>query len=144
VQLLLMAHARRYHRHYGTRGHARQKRFKEFIVQGDDHLRIVLRYVERNALRAELVTRAEDWKWSSLPGWLRRDPLLWRSGLQVRDKLWPARVNEPLKDGDLHRLRLSVERGWPFGNGPWTRETARRLGLESTLRLRGWPRTDGA
>jgi hypothetical protein len=40
------------------------------------------------------VTRAEDWKWSSLPGWLRRDPLLWRSGLQVRDKLWLARVNE--------------------------------------------------
>jgi putative transposase len=123
-----MAHARRYHRHDGTSGHAWQGWFKEFIVQDDDHLRTALRYVERNALRAELVARAEDWKWSSLPGWLRRDPLLWRGGLKVRDKLWLARVNEPLSDGDLQRLRLSVERGRPFGTEPWTRETARRLG----------------
>jgi putative transposase len=144
VQWLLMAHARRYHRHDGTSGHAWQGRFKEFIIQDDDHLRTVLRYVERNDLRAELVTRAEDWKWSSLLGWLRRDPLLWQSGLQERDKLWPARVNEPLSDGDLHRLRLSVERGRPFGNELWTRETARRLGLESPLRSRGRPRKDGA
>jgi putative transposase len=144
VQRLLMAHARRYHRHYGTSGHVWQGRFKAFIIQDDDHLRTVLRYVERNALRAELVTRAEDWKWSSLPGWRRRDPLLWRSGLQARDKLWLARVNEPLSDGDLHRLRLSVERGRPFGNEPWTRETARRLGLESTLRSRARLRKDGS
>jgi putative transposase len=95
-------------------------------------------------LRAELVTRSEDWKWFSLPGWRRRDPLLWRSGLQARDKLWLARVNEPLSDGDLHRLRLSVERGRPFGNEPWTRETARRLGLELTLRSSGKRRKDGS
>ena len=142
VQWLLMAHARRYHRHYGTSGHVWQGRFKAFIIQDDDHLRTVLRYVERNPLRAELVARAEDWKWSSLPGWLRRDPLLWRGGLKVRDESWLKRVNEPLSDGDLRRLRLSVERGRPFGTEPWTRETARRLGLESTLRSRGRPRKD--
>jgi hypothetical protein len=95
---LLMAHARRSHRHDGTSGHVWQGRFKAFIIQDDDHLRTVLRYVERNALLAELVARAEDWKWSSLPGWLRRAPLLWRSGLQARDKLWLARVNEPLSE----------------------------------------------
>ena len=58
AQRLLMAHARGYHRHYGTSGHVWQARFKAFIIQDDDHLRTVLRYVERNALRAELVTRA--------------------------------------------------------------------------------------
>ena len=142
VQWLLMAHARRYHRHYGTSGHVWQGRFKAFIIQDDDHLRTVLRYVEPNPLRAELVARAEDWKWSSLPGWLRRDPLLWRGGLKVRDESWLTRVNEPLSDGDLRRLRLSVERGRPFGTEPWTRQTARRLGLESTLRSRGRPRKD--
>src|SRR5665811_1829827 len=68
VQWLLMAHARRYHRHYRTTGHVWQGRYKMFPVQDDDHLLGVLRYVERNALRAELVARAEDWKWSSLPG----------------------------------------------------------------------------
>ena len=58
------------------------------------------------------------------------------------DESWLKRVNEPLSDGDLRRLRLSVERGRPFGTEPWTRQTARRLGLESTLRSRGRPRKD--
>ncbi len=41
---------------------------RPFAVQDGDHLVTVLRYVERNALRAELVSRAEDWKWSRLLG----------------------------------------------------------------------------
>jgi putative transposase len=100
----------------------------------------VLRYVERIALRAELVGRAEDWKWSSRPGWLKRDPLLWRGNPAVRDKRWLERVNEPLPVGDLQRLRSSVVRGRPYGDDSWTNQTARRLGLESTLRPRGRPR----
>jgi putative transposase len=141
MQWILTAHAQRYHRHYRTSGHVWQGRFKAFPIQDDDHLSTVLRYVERNALRAELVARAEDWKWSSLPGWLRGDPLLWRGEAAVRDESWLARVNEPLSAGDLQRLRLSVERGRPFGGESWTRATAARLGLASTLRSRGRPRT---
>jgi putative transposase len=140
VQWVLMAHARRYHSHYKTTGHVWQGRFKAFPIQADEHLASVLRYVERNALRAELVARAQDWKWSSLAGWLRDDPLLWRGKLPIRDKKWLERVNEPLSAGDLKRLRVSVERGRPYGEKAWTAETARRLGLESTLRSRGRPR----
>jgi hypothetical protein len=44
--------------------------------------------VERNALRAELVARAEDWKWSSLPGWKVGDALLWRGAVPDRDSQW--------------------------------------------------------
>jgi putative transposase len=121
MQWLLTAHARRYHRHYGTSGHVWQGRFKAFPIQDDDHLSTVLRYVERNALRADLVARAEDWAWSSLPDWL-------------------ARVNEPLSVGDLQRLRHAVARGRPFGDEAWTRATAERLGLGSCLRPRGRPR----
>jgi putative transposase len=78
MQWLLMTHARRYHRQFGTTGHVWQGRVKAFPVQDDDHLVSVLRYVERNALRAELVSRAENWKWSSLRGWGRGDLLLWK------------------------------------------------------------------
>jgi hypothetical protein len=83
-------------------------------------------------------------KWSSLAGWLRDDPLLWRGAIPLRDDRWLERVNEPLSAGDLSRLRLSVERGRPYGAEAWTGETARRLGLESTLRPRGRPpKTNG-
>ncbi len=99
----------------------------------------VLRYVERNALRAELVSRSEDWKWSSLPGWLSGDRLLWRE-VAVRDERWLERVNEPLSVAELQRLRHSISRGRPYGGEAWTQQTAIRLGLESCLRPRGRPR----
>ena len=43
-------------------------------------------------------------------------------------------------EAELAALRESVRRGRPFGDVAWQRRTARRLGLESTLRPRGRPR----
>ena len=63
------AHVRRYHQHHHTlgEGHIWQGRFKAFPIEADEHLLAVLRYVERNPVRAKLVERAEAWAWSSLP-----------------------------------------------------------------------------
>jgi REP-associated tyrosine transposase len=142
MQWLLMAHARRYHKHYGTSGHVWQGRFKAFPIQDDDHLATVLRYVERNPLRAKLVTRAEGWKWSSLPAWQRRETWLWPGKPPVRSRNWLARVQEPLSASDLLALRQSAERGRPYGDDPWTKRTVKRLGLEHTMRTRGRPRKE--
>lgn len=83
MQWLLTSHVRRYHRHYHTSGHVWQGRFKAFPVQGDEHLLTLVRYVERNPLRAQLVRKAESWSWSSLharrqpqpPAWLVAGPV---------------------------------------------------------------------
>jgi len=48
---------------------AGETRYPAFAVQDDDHFHTVSRYVERNALRASLVKRIEDWRWSSLYRW---------------------------------------------------------------------------
>lgn len=140
MRWLLTAHAARYHRHYETTGHVWQGRFKAFPIQDDDHLTTVLRYVERNPLRAELVARAEHWKWSSLPAWLSHDPLLWRGKPTARGPNWVERVNDPLSVAELRRLRESVGRERPFGSESWTLKTAAQLGLESTLRPQGRPK----
>ena len=63
MQWLLTSHVRRYHRHYGGSGHVWQGRFKDFPVQDDEHYLTVLRYVERNPLRAKAVARSQDWEW---------------------------------------------------------------------------------
>lgn len=66
-------HTMRYHAHYHTsgEGHVYQGRFKSFPVQDDEHFHVVCRYVERNALRAGLVKRAEEWRWGSLYRWVQ-------------------------------------------------------------------------
>jgi putative transposase len=68
MQRLTITHVRRWteHRHRVGWGSVYQGRFKSFPVQDDAHLTTVLRYVERNPLRAKLVPRAESWRWSSL------------------------------------------------------------------------------
>src|SRR5262245_13630501 len=140
MRWLLTTHALRYHRHYKTTGHVWQGRYKAFPIQDDEHLATVLRYVERNPLRAELVDRAEHWKWSSLPGWLADARLLFRGLPPPRDPAWLKRVNQPLSAADLQRLRDSVARERPFGSETWTQSIAKDLGLESSLRPRGRPR----
>ena len=68
-------HTLRYHPHYHTSGdgHLYQSRFKSFPIQDDEHFLVVCRYVERNALRAGLVKRAEQWRYGSLWRWSQRD-----------------------------------------------------------------------
>ena len=140
MQWLLTAHVRRYHRRHGTTGHVWQGRLEAFPIEDDHHLVTVLRYVERDASRAELVECTEEWKWSSLPAWQRRETWLYRGAPPVRHGPWLERVNEPLSVGDLQRLRHSVARGRPFGGETWTEEVAKRLRLESCLRPPGRPK----
>jgi putative transposase len=54
---------------------------------------------------------------------------------------WVADVNEPLAKQDLELVRTSVNRGRPLGPSEWVQATARRLGLEFTLRNPGRPKS---
>ncbi len=154
MQWLMTAQVRRHHRRHGSDGHLWQGRFKAFPIQRDEHLLTVLRYVERNPLRAKLVARAEDWPWSSLGAWDpahaaapvagRSDPAPdqglgppLHAGPLPRPADWRAWVNEAEDPGQLAALRHSVNRGVPWGTPIWTRRTAVRLGIGPSLRPRG-------
>jgi len=137
-------HTMRYHTHYHTSGtgHVYQGRFKSFPIQDDAHFLTVCRYVERNALRAELTTRAEDWRWGSLWRWqqsVEPVPALLSPWPIRRSPNWVARVNEALTDRELTALRRSAHRGSPFGDSAWIEFTAQRLGLAPTINPRGRP-----
>ena len=64
VGWLTLTHTQPRHAHRHTRGngHVYQGRFNSFPVQCDEHFLTACRYVERNALRANLVTRAENFE----------------------------------------------------------------------------------
>jgi putative transposase len=68
IKWLTATHARRWNETHGTVGCGAvyQSRFRCVWVENDDHLLRAWRYIERNALNADLVVRAEDWRWCSL------------------------------------------------------------------------------
>ena len=53
---------------------------------------------------------------------------------------WLLRVNQPQDEKELAALRRSRDRGCPYGDGAWALETARRLGIQSSLRPVGRPK----
>ncbi len=145
LRWMTVTHTQRWHAYHHTAGTGPvyQGRFKSFPVQTDIHFLTVARYVERNALRGKLVNRAEAWRWSSL--WRRgqEDPAqtAWLSDWPVeRPRDWVARTNRAQTTSELEGLRLSVQRGRPFGDDLWVRRMSKRLELESTLRPRGRPK----
>ena len=136
------------HRHTAGTGPLYQGRFKSFPIEADEHLLTVLRYVERNALRARLVRRAENWRWGSLWRWVNRRKAVSKSHELPtlsdwpidRPRRWAGWVNDAISAAELEAVRQSVKRGSPYGGDAWVRRTSRRLGLSSTLRPRGRPR----
>jgi putative transposase len=140
---LTVTHTQRWHAHHKTQGTGPlyQGRFKSFPIAEDDHLLTVMRYVERNPLRAGLVRSAAQWRWSSL-GQTRLDgqgpPLA--DGPVARPENWLAWVDQPQTDAELTALRNCVVRGTPFGNERWQNRTAERLGLQSSSQPLGRPR----
>lgn len=128
-----------------TTGRIWQGRFKAFPIQRDSHLLTVIRYVERNPLRAGLVDTATAWAWSSLR------PRLEGAGGDLLDPspvplptIWKEWVEEPLTSVELEALQASGQRERPFGDAAWMRGTAERMGLTATLQPRGRPRAFGA
>jgi putative transposase len=131
---LFTTHVSRHHRKYKTSGRIWQGRFKAFVIQQDHHLLAVLRYVERNALRANLVARAEHWRWGSLH---------WRSSVRPPVELaespaplpenWIEHVNHPQSSAETDAIRTCVNRQRPFGSPGWVELKARELGMTHTL-----------
>jgi putative transposase len=141
MQWLMTTHVRRHHQIYGTNGHVWQGRFRSFVVQQDDHLLNLMRYVENNPVRSGLVDSALEWHWSSHAERLGKKPrdLADSPPLELPED-WDRYVGMPLTGGELERLRQSVNRQSPYGNPLWQFQVCEELGLESTIRPKGRPR----
>ena len=137
---LTLIHARQWHEANGTHGsgHVYQDRYRAIPVQDDRHLLTLIRYVERNPLRAHLVDRAEQWQWSSA----------WDGGHSCnRMKLtpwpiprpvnWIEMLNETQTGAELEAVQKVIRGNRPLGEEAWRATVAVRVGL--SLRRRGRP-----
>jgi putative transposase len=141
MKWLLGTHANRYNRKYGKSGHVWQGRFKAVPVQSDHHLLGLLRYVERNASRARIVSRAEHWPWGSLRWRTFGPPMIALTAPPIQlPKGWVDFVNTPQTAAELEAIRTSVNRQRPFGDEKWVKQRVKEGSLEQSLRQIGRPR----
>jgi putative transposase len=134
-------HSRRWHLAHNTVGTGTiyQGRFKAIPVKDDRHFLTVCRYVERNPVRARLVSRVEDWEWSSASRVSRPSGPFLHEWPVPRPAAWEDDVNVAETEPELRRLRDAIRRGTPFGPDSWPKQTAEHLDWRNGLRRPGRP-----
>ena len=150
MQSLLVSHTQRHHRCHGSGGHVWQGRFKSPVIQDDDHLLTVLRYIEANPLRAgwskppriTAGAASPPTAWAAPTRCSTRSPLYESLAKtpQTRRRRWSAFVHQTPSDEELAAIRRSCSTGLPLGTPDWVEGLAARLGLDLTIRPRGRPR----
>lgn len=120
---LTTSHARRHHARKGTIGHGHlyQGPYKSFLVEDDKHLLSVLKYIERNPVRAKLVKRAEDWRWGSayrrIRGGAKERQILSQAPTDLPSN-YATWVNAADSIAELDEIRRSTRTGAAYGNVP--------------------------
>ena len=103
----------------------------------------MIRYVEQNPLRAKLTTHAEDGQWSSLYRRLRNskeDQKLLAALPTDLPTNYLESVNTILGENVLSNIRLSLNKGAPYGEEVWVGNMVQKYNLGSTLRGPGRPK----
>ena len=139
LRRLSLTHTQRYHARTGTvgYGHVYQGRYKSLPVERNEHFLAMVRYVERNAKRAALVARAEDWPWSSahVRVYGKEPPkhLLspWPVPAPRSYRVW---LNQSQGKEEIENIRYALKRSRPYGSEKWVAKAVAEFGLETTIR----------
>ncbi len=142
VHLRYAQHVNRSHR---WQGRVWQGRYYSCVLDGP-HLAAAVRYVERNPVRAGLVARAEDWRWSSAAGHcgLAPDALVTSepnlAAVAAEHGGWSAWLSTGDEPAELSRVREATRTGRPLGEPGFVAGLEERLGRRLTAAPVGRPR----
>ncbi len=145
MQRVSNSHTRKVHALTKTNGsgHLYQGRYKSFLVESNEYLLTLIKYVECNPVRAKLVSSCEDWQWGSahtrLLGTLKEKKLLdtLPTDLPAHYRRW---INTSEDKKVLESIRSSVIKGIPYGGETWIDKMVTTHNLQSTLHSPGRPR----
>ena len=123
----------------GVTGHLFQARFGS-VAMDEEHLMTAARYVALNPVRAHLVERPEDWRWSSVGAHLAAQddalvsvaPLIERAGGRFADLIETAPSDEAVS-----ALRAAETIGRPVGSPAFLDRLADATGRDPRPRRRG-------
>ena len=130
-----------------------ESRYRSSPIQTDAYLLACCRYVELNPVRARMVSRPEDYQWSSYASrvgrsdqftWLDTDPCF--EGLgdtpQVRASRYAEFVRSAIPPGEWEMIRSALQRGQLTGNERFVDEVAAIIGRRIEHRQPGRPWLD--
>jgi putative transposase len=137
----------RVHRAYAGHIHARLRRTGHFwqgrfgcVAMDEEHLAAALRYVALNPVRARLVKRAADWRWSSAAaqlGLVDDDGVTTAASVRARFPDFAALLAAGEEEMAFSALRRAESIGRPVGNSDFLRRLEHLTGTTLTPARRG-------
>ncbi len=125
---LLCRYVQRFNKRHKRRGHLFENRFKNILVEKESYGLELSRYIALNPVRACMVERPEQWKWSSYaaragftsaPLWLTIDPLLHQFGADRKSQQHEYRKFVDAKIGSTHELMDEATAQIYLGTASW-------------------------
>jgi putative transposase len=114
-----MRYSQYFNRGKNISGHLWQGRFYSSLL-GEDYLMGVLRYVEKNPVRAGIVKEASEWKWSSAAyhvgrsdGLIKLENIENIIGLTTED--WQKFLDTDERESEVGEIRKFTKLGRPLG-----------------------------
>lgn len=135
MQWLGVTYANRFNARHSRSGHLFQGRFKSMLVQNDAYLLQLSYYIHRNPLRAKMVERLADYRWSSYRGyaygqqaaeWLKTEPILSQL-VNVVDRHKTYRQNIQKYAKEEGRLWENLRHGFILGEKGFVDEIKNRF-----------------
>jgi len=105
IQWLNVSYAAYYNRKHQRRGHLFQGRFKYILIDADEYLKQLSRYIHLNPVRANIVTRPVEYPWSSYPAFVGKiKPPKWLETKWLLGCFGKKKKKEKRNDQKLHKL----------------------------------------
>ena len=136
IQWVNVSYAGYFNRKYQRNGHLFQGRFKSILVDADEYLKQLSRYIHLNPVRANLVEHPDEYKWSSYstitgktkePAWLESAWLLSQFGTQRKQAITNYRkFVEEANTKDMKNPAKDLSGGFILGSPDfviWIKET---------------------
>jgi putative transposase len=133
---------------YRRTGTLWEGRHRASLVQSDRYLLICMRYIELNPVRAQMVTRPEEYRWSSYGinawgdrGWLQHHEEYLRLGStsEARGYAYRELFRAHLSEEDLHLIRKAAHYCQPVGSDYFRQQIEQKYGIKLGHMERGRP-----
>jgi putative transposase len=134
---------------YGKSGSIWEGRYKASLVQEDDYFLTVMRYIELNPVRANMVQLPGHYRWSSFChnagtkriSFISPHRLYQQLGICEKDRQQAYRFffKGHIEEMDLKRIRESWQTGTPLGNDFFREKIERQLQCKVGIARRGRP-----
>ncbi|MDY6849017.1 MAG: transposase [Thermodesulfobacteriota bacterium] len=121
MQNLGFRYTQYFNRRYKKTGHLFQGRYKALLIDADNYLLELMRYIHLNPNRAGMVTRPESYPWSSHRAYLGREKLPWLTtdwilGQFANAERYQSFIEDGVKEGYRKEFHVGSFEGRALGD----------------------------